>query len=465
MKKKIIKSAGWSAVLLMTIMVLTGCKKYLDEKPDQTLVIPSTIQDVQALLDNYLQVNQRDPYSAEVSSDDYYLTSADFLALNENERNIYTWQKENFYPATVNNDWAWCYSNINRANLVLGNLDNIKRNPGDQPDWDNAVGHAYFIRGRSFLLAVSIWSPAYDEQTASADAGIPLRLSPEFNTPSTRASVKASYDQVVSDLKQAALLLPVTTIHKTRPGKAAALALLARTYLWTRQYDSCFKYANLALGIHSDLKDFNDLPIAAIFPFAPIQYNNPEDLANFVMAGPPNSLSQSRAKIDSVLYNSYDNNDLRKKIFFRANTGAAIGSYSFKGSFFGNTVLYDGITTAETLLMRSECFGRANNVVQAMEDLNTLIIKRWNNQVAYAPITATNKEDALEKILQERRRELVMRGLRWMDIKRLNKEGRAIVLKRSIDGQEFVLLPNDKRYALPIPEDVIALSGMPQNDR
>ncbi|SEM08104.1 hypothetical protein SAMN05216436_101351 [bacterium A37T11] len=56
-----------------------------------------------------------------------------------------------------------------------------------------------------------------------------------------------------------------------------------------------------------------------------------------------------------------------------------------------------------------------------------------------------------------------MRGLRWMDIKRLNKEGANITLTRNLNGQIYTLPPNDPRFALPIPEDVIDLSGMQQN--
>ena len=52
-----------------------------------------------------------------------------------------------------------------------------------------------------------------------------------------------------------------------------------------------------------------------------------------------------------------------------------------------------------------------------------------------------------------------------MDIKRLNKDGAGITLKRVINGETFLLPPNDPRYAVAIPEDVIATTGMQQNPR
>jgi hypothetical protein len=81
----------------------------------------------------------------------------------------------------------------------------------------------------------------------------------------------------------------------------------------------------------------------------------------------------------------------------------------------------------------------------------------------YIPLIAANKEAALATILLERRKELLMRGLRWIDIKRLNKEGHNIVQKRVVNNVVYTLPPNDSRYALPIPIDIIRATGMAQN--
>src|SRR5699024_1246882 len=115
-------------------------------------------------------------------------------------------------------------------------------------------------------------------------------------------------------------------------------------------------------------------------------------------------------------------------------------------------------------LIRAECYARQGNATQAMNDLYTLLVTRWKTGT-YVPFTASGAKEALHIILGERRKELLFRGLRWMDIKRLNREGAHIVLKRIINGKVFTLPPNDNRYALPIPEDIISLTGMKQNPR
>lgn len=437
-----------------------GCKKYLDAKPDQKLVIPSTITDLQSLLDNYRVINQSNPSGvAEMSADNYYVTSVDYKALKlEIQRRIYLWEKDNLFATGNDNDWAKAYNKINYANIVLNEINNIQQTPGGQENWNTLKGHALFTRAFSFLHAAFLWTLAYDKQTADTDLGLPLRLDPDFNAISVRSTVQQTYDQIISDLKEAAGLLPVIPLHVVRPSKAAALTLLARTYLSMREYDSAGKYADRSLQLKNDLLDYNELPNpAAAFPFS--RFN--KEVSFDTYDRPPAILSMSVAKIDSVLVQLYEPGDIRKTAFFKNNNN---GTFGFKGSYIGNNNLFAGITVSETYLMRAECLARTGNLSAAMDDLNTLLSKRYLTGT-FTPLTAIDAADALTKILIERRKELLMRGVRWMDIKRLNKEGANITLKRIIDGQEYLLPSNDLRYALPIPEDVINISGMQQNKR
>jgi hypothetical protein len=100
----------------------------------------------------------------------------------------------------------------------------------------------------------------------------------------------------------------------------------------------------------------------------------------------------------------------------------------------------------------------------ALSDLNTLLVKRWTNG-NFTPFTASSALEAQDTILEERRKELAFRGLRWTDLRRLNKEGANITLTRLLFGQTYHLSPNSPYYVLPIPPDVIALSGIQQNQR
>ena len=55
-----------------------SCKKYLDVKPVQSLSVPSTLDDLQAILDRYDLVNQKGPLLLETLSDNYYITTSTY---------------------------------------------------------------------------------------------------------------------------------------------------------------------------------------------------------------------------------------------------------------------------------------------------------------------------------------------------------------------------------------------------
>ena len=446
-------------IITAVCLTLLSCKKFLDKKSNQKLVIPSTVQELQGLLDNYTRVNQFNPGASEKSADDYYLTQADWAGLTViPDQRTYTWEKDNLF-VTGTNDWSNLYDNVYKANVVITEMPKIAGTAGTAGDRNSCLGHAHFIRANSFLQALSIWSLVYNENTASTDLGIPLRLDPGFETVSSRASVRQSCEQVLKDAKIAAGLLPVNALHQQRPSRSAAFALLARTYLYMGNYDSCLHYAERSLSLNNTIVDFNTLNANATFPFAP-RYSNKEILFESNLSSGA-LLTTSRLRIDSTLYRSYEANDLRKTVFFRNNNN---GSFGFKGSYTGSASHFDGYAVDEVLLMKAECEARKNNITEAMNTLNTLLIKRWKTNT-FIPYTAATKEEAMNKILVERRKELLFRGVRWMDIKRLNREGAQIALTRVLGNTTFQLLPGDPRFALPIPELVIELTGMVQNPR
>ena len=444
-------------ILLFLCIIVSGCKKFLDEKPDAKLAVPTSLADFQALLDSYPAINNFDPGSGEISADNYYLTDEVYLALpQETSRRMYTWQKDNlFLPQS--NDWFYSYRPVFTSNTVLEGLDKITLTAGNQNDYKNVKGQAQFVRGKAFLQIAGLWTSAYDASTATAQLGIPIRLTSDFNQASVRSNLQETYNQIIADLSSAASLLPVTPLQVMRPSKPAAYALLARTWLNMRQYDRAGLYADSCLQLNHSLLDYNTLNAAANYPIA--QFNMEVIHENKIPVPAP--LSNSRAKIDSTLYRSYAANDLRRTIFFKVSTN---GTYAFKGSYEGGGNLFGGIATDEVYLIRAECFARAGKLTEAADDLNTLLKNRFKTGT-YVPVSASDQTILLATILAERRKELLMRGLRWMDLKRLNKEGADIKLTRKVNGQTYTLLPNDLRYALPMPDDIIQLTGMQQNPR
>ncbi len=442
-------------VLSLFLLNLVACEKFLDEKPKASLAVPETLKDFQALIDQTNVINDYDASAGEVSANETYLTDADYLSRTETDKRMYTWQNDNvFLP--LDNDWNYLYRMIYVANTVIENIKKVEQNPLNTVTWRNTLGQAYFIRARAHLQVIGLWANTYDETTANTDLGIPLKLSVNFNEVSKRNTVQQGYEQIISDLQEAIAYLSVTPVHVVRASKPAAYGLLARTYLWMRKYDKAVLYADSCLQLKSDLIDFNVLTASATFPIA--QFNT-EVIAHSRL----NSLSPlvaSRAKINLELYQSYDVKDLRKIVYFKDNTN---GTFAFKGSYDGSSIPFSGVATDEMFLTRAECYARLNRVTEAMKDLNTLLRKRYKTG-QFVDYNLTDANLALQLILKERRKELLLRGLRWPDIKRLNKEGANISLSRTVNGNVYSLPASNARFSMPIPEDVINLSGMPQNN-
>ncbi|QNK64828.1 RagB/SusD family nutrient uptake outer membrane protein [Pedobacter sp. PAMC26386] len=451
-----------NAVTILVIGCLicfSGCKKFLDEKTNKKLAVPNTISDLQALMDNPSKINSSSPCSGEISTDDYYLTDAKWASIAEIEqRRMYNWEKDNLF-ARASNDWSKVYMVIYYSNTVLEGLSTIPRTPANAPDWDNVKGQAYYCRGSSYLEAVNVWSLAYDPASSGADLGLPLRLNTNFSEVSVRANVQQTFDQLIHDIKASIPLLPVVPLSKFRPSKPAAYGLLGRAYLTMRDYENAYQYADSCLSLKSDLVDYNTLSVTDKYPFS---FENNKESMYFKSISTPPIIVNTIAIISPELFNSYDASDLRKRVFFKKNTD---NTYRFTGSYGGLFGYFGGVATDEMFLIKAECLARKGRVTECMDVLNKLLITRWDKTKVYVPYAATSPADALSLVLKERRKELVNRGLRWVDVKRLNKEGAGITMIRTLNNTVYKLLPNDLRSALPIPDDVIVISGMEQNKR
>lgn len=443
--------------LCIVTCLLWGCDSFLEEKPDARLATASTLKDLQALLDYHGGV-VNDPNVGEISSDDYYVTDEAWSGISSDyHRRVYIWEKDNVFAPRVN-DWTYYSIAIYYSNAVIEGLQKITRTSLNASEYDNIKGQALFFRGKNVLRAAYIWCLAYDEATASSDLGLPLRQNTDFNEASVRSSVQDAYDQVIADLKAAIPLLPMKSISYIRASKPGAYAALARAYLSMRMYKEAGLYADSCLQLFDTLIDYNSVKGSkATYPFVEL---NPE-VISVSSAAIDQIISLSRAKIVTDVYDSFSKNDLRKELFFTEN---ADGSHGFVGHYSGRDGMFTGLATDEMYLIRAECSVREGKVKAGMDDLNKLLLTRFESGT-FKPYVTTDGPEALKLILQERRKQLLFRGLRWMDLKRLNKEGANITLTRVVHGKTYTLPPNDLRWALPIPDDVIAISGMKQNPR
>lgn len=141
----------------------------------------------------------------------------------------HNWQPISFTntPNTAESDFGRLYSGVNRANVFLQNITNVKMEEGKK---NELIGEASFLRGMYYFLLVSNFGD------------VPLRLIPAGDDPdgvmkdsSPEADV---WKQVIEDFKTAKNYLPVnrTPQEAGRATKGAAIAFLGKALAYTQNY-------------------------------------------------------------------------------------------------------------------------------------------------------------------------------------------------------------------------------------
>lgn len=448
-----------SFVMAVVCLLGVSCSEdWLGIKRDLKMVVPTTLSDMRALLNHnlfqydYLRL-------AEVSADDYEITEEIAGRIAATDRNAYIWQTDIFEGESVVLEWDEAYKQVFQANVVLDGLSAIGLTAANSDGWQVLKGEALFFRAKAFYNLAQLFAPAYEAASADQTLGIPLRLEADVNARTVRATLAESYNLIVADLRAAASLLAIQPSSPYHPSKTTAYAQLARCYLVMGDYDGAARYADSSLQLNSSLIDYNLLNPSATYPIDPF---NPEVLLPSTLYPVTATLLPTFNYVPDELLRLYDEKDLRRKIWFYDAGGPGP---SFKGSYRGDVQLFQGPSTAEMLLIRAECAARAGNALAAMADLATLLSHRYEYG-SFQPETSDDPEEVLKLVLLERRKELVKRGIRWQDLRRLNREPRfAQTLIRTLSGVRYELPPNDPRYVMPIPDYIINMTGIQPNKR
>lgn len=442
-------------------------ERFLDKKRDKSQLVPQRIEDYGALFNNTsIFNNQSSHLLALVGSDEYYLTSEVWSALPlPYEKNAYLWADEVYAPNENVHDWNNAYHRILLANIALDGLKSlVPANDSERGYWNKIKGTALFIRSLNYYQLAQLFCKPY-RVTAETDLGLPLRRESDITEKVSRSSVLHTYRFIINDLEEAADLLPIRPDLITQPSKLSCYALLAKTYLQTRKYEEALRYSEMYLENKSVLLDFNEIDVDTDAPFnyMPVyELDNPE-IIYFATPTILAATGASRINIDSVLLKMYEAGDLRSRAFYTVDQ---TGKVVFKGSYSGAGPygFFSGLSTNEQYLIKAECHARLGRTVESLDALNTLLRKRYKKG-AFIPLVAEGTE-LLIRIMDERRKELVLRGISWEDFRRLGDEPElARTLLRKINGLEYTLSPNTSRWVWPIPQNEIEVGGLTQNER
>lgn len=444
--------------LSLSIMILAGCDQFLDVKPDKAMVVPRSLEDLEGLLDDDVLRNMNTgPGIPILSADDLYTTDQGFMSFSNLERNVYTWQEEVFAGEPIISEWAIPYRQVLNANLVLDIIEKVEpKSPQEQTKKNTIKGRALFYRAFAFHQLMEAFSLPIAESNPST-LGILLRKSANINIPYSRATLSQTYQTVIADLEEAVTLLPDLPDFKSRPSKAAAHALLSRVFLIGGEYQKSLEQADMALVIFPQLLDYNKVNRNPAFPFSGYQ----DEVIFQSMVTGYGFLYSNEVFVSEELLDSYQENDLRRTLFFTNSTSKA----NFRGNYTGQVFLFTGIASDELRFNRLECLARLNRGEEAADMLNEFLESRFVTGT-FVPLSFASSGELIEKILLERRKSLLFRDIRWMDLRRLNSDPvYAVELKREVNGETFTLAPKSPKYTFPIPDDEVNLNNITQNPR
>jgi len=319
------------------------------------------------------------------------------------------------------------------------------------------LGEAKFMRAFFYSYAVQIYG------------AVPLALNTDYraNNKLSRAPVQQVYTQIITDLKDAQSMLtddyfkgvtPGTT-ERGRPNKATATALLARMYLYMKDWENAEAQATAVINnpIYLPEQDLNQTFTAnsreSIWYMQTVNINNysPYDAQEFILSAAPGQSLNSVA-ISPLLINSFEPGDdrLDKWVGKLTDDDGTTYYYPFKyqRKYSNIPEVIVMFRLSEQYLIRAEARaqqGRITGANSAQEDVDIIRVK-----ALLQGTVADEKETMLDAIAQERKIELFTEwGHRWFDLIRTGKVDEVMSIVTTLKGGVW----NADHQLLPIPYD------------
>jgi len=241
---------------LSLFLIFTACENFLDEVNYTYLTgdsFFSTEKGIESLV-NACYTPLRFYYGKEFSLVYTELGTDIMTAGNGMIDNPYTYYRPDMVRIVdkgrdKNSDyWRYFYLGLNNANSA------VERVPKSQLPLEKRKireGEVLFLRAFYLWHIVNIWGGVHFTTEENKKVTTHLNMTDET----------VFFNQIINDLRKAIPLLPSTTADYGRVTKPAAQALLARTYLYVKDYANAYAYADTVIKQYGFklLKNFSDL--------------------------------------------------------------------------------------------------------------------------------------------------------------------------------------------------------------
>lgn len=348
-----------------------------------------------------------------------------------------------FTSSTSSSNVAWKspYIVIGRANRIIAAAEGgaLSDAAEAKATIDQYAAEAKVLRALAHFDLVRIYGKPYTEDQG-ASLGVPLVTGVlESNAKPARSTVAEVYTQVVKDLTEAISSNALAT--ETEPGYVSvwgAKAILSRVYLNMGDYANALSVAEDIIKNSGATLWTRDQYLKAWDASTP---NESEFLFRLNVAGSTDNndlngignLQQRDGYKEMVATKKFvdmltsDPKDVRNDMFLSATAPKEVATYGTNKVFLNklrgqggnlrNVTIVPIIRLSEVYLTAAECAFRNNDKTKAVEYLNDLVKKRTTTVASLATVDNIT----LDRILIERRKELIGEGQRYFDALRNNE--------------------------------------------
>ncbi|GAA4307445.1 RagB/SusD family nutrient uptake outer membrane protein [Compostibacter hankyongensis] len=382
----------------------------------------------------------------------------------------------------LNSFWKTTYNGIFRANLVLANIDKPVNYAGSEKE--QYTGEARFLRAMFYFDLVRIFG------------GVPAVTSiitVEESKKVPRATEQEIYSLIIKDLDTAVNTLPQPDATPWgRASKGAAVALLAKVYVYLKDWDNAKKYLDQLFSEfdYSLVSHYADL-----FRLETEQNKEAIYSVPYVAGTNAQTLTYDLAPLGGIFQTITNGNrvgrptwDLRKE-FVDGDTRLPVTiqeewlPYAHKPNdapiwfpYFNKWVVPSDpnnsgldiplLRLADMILLDAEVLYNLNQPDAALKQINKVRERAFGNTSHdYTLADISTQETFYDKLLLERRLELAVENNRWFDLVRTGRFTTALQGIKgdysSATGEGAVTVPiSAKPYMkyFPIPYEQIQLA-------
>jgi hypothetical protein len=489
-----------SLLLSFSMAIMAGCDNFLDEVPDNRVSLDNLEKASQLLTNTYSEASYA---FTDWMTDNVAYTRGVTLRIYQTE--AYNWSDETTdatEPDTPTFFWNATYNAIAHANEVLAMLDEFEANTELEIARKQAVrSEALLSRAYGHFMLINLFARHYDSKRSGSDPGVPYVDTPEtvFIKTYKRNTVQEVYDKIEEDMLLGIELVDdsfFANSGKYHFNKNAALAFASRFYLFKGEHDKCIEYSNMLLGgdpvaFVRDLTSDEFLNASSSIDGYSQLYSSPDLPSNLLLMrkvslvqrpdfahGPTNTLYRDLFSANPFpsTTDERENPALVKgenavfpiryqSLFQRSSLNSNVGTpYHILTAFRGE----------EVLLNRMESYVELNRINDAIQDMQILLDRRYSGPSVILSIDlirdafgvggnpfVSNKLVMDVYVQLERRKEFIVQGLRWFDIKRFELE----VEHNLVDGSIIKLDDTDNRKVLQIPASAVEVGKLEPNPR